>query len=562
MKKAIAVLLAAMFMLVPFLNASVQATEVQSLGTGTDEKISSSTKVTGSFEDDCVILIMTNEASLGQLHYSTSDFSEVACKSITNLSQAMTSKVELQLSKSAEASSRSSGGDASLNEGEAIDLGTFTQVLCLELEQAGEENVLAAIKLLEQRSDVLCAGPNYIYTLEEEPVYSVSELPGYLPTNTMRSVTTNDTYASQQWAINKISLPAAWAIENGTSHKVTVGIIDTGIDASHPDLVGKVNPSKSRTINELGYISTAGATDDPDGHGTMVAGIIGAYTNNWQGISGVNWNVELVSIKIDDSVEKVNTSALAKAIDYATSQGIKLLNISLDFTIVGFDELCGTDLELDICIYHIIANYPGLIICSAGNENKNIDNINTRYPSSYDLDNIIVVGASTQSDTVCQYAHGQASNYGSRRVDLFAPGEVIYSTMTTEKCTSTGCTEPAYHIAPGYHYNYGTSFATPYVTAVAALIMAEFPNITIPALRSRILAGVDTKAAFAAKCVTGGRLNAEKAVCIHYYEAGVEPYDNVYHRCFCSCGLATYRAHSFVDIGGMEYCTTCGFIVQ
>ena len=115
----------------------------------------------------------------------------------------------------------------------------------------------------------------------------------YADSNSIRSAFPNDMgYVSgEQWAINKISLPSAWEIEKG--NQLLVGIIDSGIDATHPDLQGRIDTTLSQSFVE-GY----NPLEDATGHGTHVAGIIAAKTNNSIGIAGVCWNVKLVSLRV------------------------------------------------------------------------------------------------------------------------------------------------------------------------------------------------------------------------------------------------------------------------
>ena len=551
-----------MFLLVPLLSASVQATTSVQSGVDTIAKENNHINVAGNFEDDCVILILTNEASLSELHYSTSHFSEIGCKKVTNLSQAMTRRVELQLSKNATASSRTSSGDATINTLDLIDLHSFNQILCLELEQSGKDNVLETIKILEQRADVLCVGPNYIYTIEENPTDCTSVHLSELPTNLGRSVTTNDPYADQQWALDQINLQSAWQIADGSNHRIVVGIIDGGVDAGHPDLGNKVNPDKSATISsQVDTPSSLSPLLDSTGHGTSIAGIIGACTDNGIGISGVNKNVDIVSIRLDTNGFRLNTGTLVTAIDHARSQGVKILNISLEADIEHSDELdCNTwhESSTDICVYHTLRNFPGLIICSAGNQNENIDNDNTRYPTSYDFDNIIVVGANTDDDvpwignTTDEDPNNNGSNYGGTRVDLFAPGHNIYTCFPLSLNPSLS----------GYAFRTGTSFAAPYVAGVASLIWSKYPNLSAELVKSRIMNSVEMKTVYFGKCVTGGRLNAYCAVHDHNSLLGCDYNDGTTHLGFCDCGARWYEEHEFVDIGDMEYCSGCGYVIS
>ena len=562
MKKVIALLLAAMLILAPTLNVSVQATEGQpltNLTTGEKAKIT-----TSSFKDNSVIVFMTNEASLSKFQYNTSDFSAINCKSVTNLSHYTTEKVEMLLSKNTELTNQTSDNDELHSELETVDLSMFNQVLCLELEQTGKDNVMEAIKLLEQHPDVLCAGPNYTFTLENEPIYTVPDAPSYLLKNSLRSITTNDPYAYRQWAIDAIGLSDAWAIESGTSNRVVVGIIDGGIDASHPDFKAnnrqRVDVSESQSFDELGRLSSESATEDEYGHGTMVAGIIGAYTNNNKGISGVNWNVDMVSLRlIPDERGNYSMSQILSAIEYADEQGIKILNLSGAATIDlgSWDEPCEENDPYPECMKHRIEQYSGLIICAAGNNYANLDNIDTYYPASYDFWNIIVVGASTSSDvlwignTTDNDPNNDGSNFGTTRVDLFAPGHNIFTCFPLDLNQDLA----------GYVYNTGTSFAAPYVAGVVSLIWSKYPNLSAEQVKRTLMNSVEMKPAYIGKCVTGGRLNAYCAVHDHISLLGCDYNDGITHMGYCDCGARWYETHNFVNIGDMDYCTGCGYVI-
>ena len=162
-----------------------------------------------------------------------------------------------------------------------IDADSFRTILCLKLEAKGKENVLKAISQLEQRDDVLSAEPDSILHIEttdpDDPQFQ----------------------DGTQWGLNGtagINAPSAWSYTTGSS-TVMVGIIDTGIDADHPDLVDRVNVDLSRDFSLAEpYIPTS--VTDNNGHGTHVAGIIGATGNNSIGITGVAQNIELVSLRI------------------------------------------------------------------------------------------------------------------------------------------------------------------------------------------------------------------------------------------------------------------------
>ena len=556
--KRIAVILAIIFVFAPFSNASVKASESTSanVGTVTEGKVYSNATLDDHFVDNCVMVVLSNAASLSKLSYSASDFSEINCKSAVNLTEAKTNKVALKLSGGDAVASRTGSSENAQGVNlDGVNLDTFNQILLLELEETGKDKVLAAIKMLAQRADVLYAGPNYIYSINMDPVTSNENISAYLQETSSRTVTTNDTYAGNQWAINKINLPSAWQITTGVGNSVKVGIIDCGVDASHPDLEDKV--TNGIRIYHSGFDNTTGATDDQIGHGTMIAGIIGAKTNNNLGVSGVNWNVDIVSINVYDPSSQPTTASFLAAVNYAESCGVQILSCSLNVNITIDDPCTNEDEELDCCIYHSIKNYDGLIVCSAGNENMDIDDDNDRWLTNYDLDNIIVVGASAEDDTMWYSNNGSASNYGSETVDLFAPGANIYSTMSVDVCPSSHNIYSGYHISNGYHRGSGTSYAVPYVTGVASLIMAKYPNLEPHQVADRILDGVDITDAFIGKCDSHGRLNAYKALHDHTYASAHDYYDETYHFSYCECGVTVFFAHNWVEMEGYSECTDC-----
>ena len=152
---------------------------------------------------------------------------------------------------------------------------------------------------------------------------------------------------------------------------------------------------------------------DPDGHGTHVAGILGAEGNNGVGVSGIGWNLTIMALKVGGSAGFFTTDRLTGAIDYATQNGAKVINASWGGN--------GFDLAVRDAISR--ANAGGVIfVAAAGNEGKNID-VSPFYPASFDLPNIISVAATDQFDQIAHF-----SNYGQQKVDVGAPGTNILST--------------------------------------------------------------------------------------------------------------------------------------
>lgn len=488
-----------------------------------EEKIYSDATIEDDFADDRIMVVLQNDVSLQFKTFSEEDFSEVDCVDVTDLSTGRRDSIQKRLQ---EVSVTAATNRDLLDPVLVQDMEKFHQVICLNLEQKSKANVLQAIKLLQQRDDVLYAGPDYV--LEA------------------CATTPSDTNYADQWALPMISMPQAWDITTGSS-TVRVGVVDNGIDTSHGELSGQVSTTLNRDYVSDGITSGT--------HATMIAGIIGAKTNNdfnhIYDIAGMCWDISMVSLRILDAENWGYSSAAAAAINYAESYNIPILNLSVGWY---WDEL-GYDEPLNI----LINNYSGLVVCAAGNRGLNIDNVSF-YPATFNHSNVITVGASTASDTVWT-----SSNYGATKVDLFAPGENIFSIKK----------------GGGFGTDSGTSYAAPYVTGVAALLLSIHPELTAAELRQVIMENVDVKSAYSGKCVTGGRLNAYKALCdnsIHTYTSNASghscsgtrcdyweshtytatPYNASQHKLYCAqCSYTTYANHTYL-IGG-TMCTVCGY---
>ena len=292
-----------------------------------------------------------------------------------------------------------------------------------------------------------------------------------------------------------IDAPEAWNLSTGSSN-VVVGIIDSGIDYTHPDLVDNIwtNPGEiaGNSIDDdtNGYVDDVHGYDffnfdgdpfDDNSHGTHVAGTIGAEGNNGIGVAGVNWDVTLMGLKFLGSGNSGPNSAAIAAVNYVSMMSDRGVNIratnnswsSTSFSNQLYAAIAGNR-DRDI-----------LFVAAASNDATSNEDV-PHYPASYDLDNIIAVAATTNDDTLASF-----SNYGAISVDLAAPGVLTYSTT------------------PGGNYGFknGTSMATPHVTGAAALAFALEPNATYTEVRNAILGGVDLKANLTGFVATGGRLN-------------------------------------------------------
>jgi subtilisin family serine protease len=296
-----------------------------------------------------------------------------------------------------------------------------------------------------------------------------------------------------------IDAAEAWNVTTGSAG-VTVAVIDTGVDWSHPDLSGQIwiNPGENcggcRTDgidnDHNGYVDDWRGWDfvgddnnpmDDHGHGTHVAGTIGAAGNNGVGVAGVNWNVRLMPIKFLNAQGSGSTADAIGAVLYAAQNGADVMNNSWaggDYSQALGDAITVAD------------QHNSLFVAAAGNDGSDNDAEPT-YPASYDLPNVVAVAATDNSDDLAYF-----SNVGRQSVDLGAPGVDIYSTWP----------------GSGYQFLSGTSMATPQVAGAAALAKAAFPSATAVGLKALLLDSVDPSPALADETTTGGRLNVATAV--------------------------------------------------
>lgn len=293
----------------------------------------------------------------------------------------------------------------------------------------------------------------------------------------------NDPLYSQQWGYAKIQAELAWNITKGSS-QIIVAVLDTGIDYRHVDIPQNVLLGPS-------YPYPDDVPMDYNGHGTHVAGTIGALTNNSQGVTGINWNVRLMAVQVLDDFGGGYNSDIIQGIQYAADNGARVINMSL-----GGAGVCSSSWQ-DAINY---ARSKGTtIVVAAGNSNQDAGDFT---PAS--CPGVISVGATGPNDEKASY-----SNYGSV-VDIAAPGG---NRPSGTSCLSSNCilsTWATYAHPTAYYYSIsGTSMASPHVSGVAALLLSLNPNLTPDQIENIIKTTGDP---ISDTSISGKRLNAYRAV--------------------------------------------------
>ena len=314
------------------------------------------------------------------------------------------------------------------------------------------------------------------------------------PDHFVHLVTTspNDPYYQNGllWALHNeavphadIDAPAAWEVLHSASN-IVVATLDTGVWYTHEDLLPNIwtNPNDGGH----GFNALTGSNDpkDDEGHGTVMAGILGARGNNGRGVVGVAWQVQIMACKCVDSSGYGSYSDLVAGLDYARTNGARVINVSLGdyFNSQAFSNALVSLREAGV-----------IVVAACGNDTTDTD-LNPFYPASYDLDNVVSVAATSIDDSLAWF-----SNYGAATVKLAAPGLNIYSTAYGADTNYTGPVA-------------GTSASAPYVTGALALLLAKFPTENYQQIISRLLNATDRRPSLAGKCVTGGRLNLRNAL--------------------------------------------------
>jgi serine protease len=325
------------------------------------------------------------------------------------------------------------------------------------------------------------------------------------------SVVPNDLSFGELWGLHNtgqaggtagadIQAADAWSATTGSA-EIVVGIIDTGIDYTHPDLAANIWRNSGEVagngvdddgngyiddVHGINAITGSGDPMDDHDHGTHVAGTIGAVGGNGIGVAGVNWNVRMCGLKFLSAAGSGSTADAVEAINYAValkSRGVNLRVLNNSWGGGAFSQALMDAIAT--------ANNAGILfVAAAGNNAGNNDSM-PHYPSSYDVPNVLSVASTTRTDGISSF-----SNYGATSVDMGAPGSEILSTI------------------PGNSYAVfsGTSMATPHVTGAAALVLSSNDALTVAELKDILMTSGDPISALDGRTVSGKRLNVTSAL--------------------------------------------------
>jgi thermitase len=293
--------------------------------------------------------------------------------------------------------------------------------------------------------DVVAAAPNFVRGAQD--------------------TTPNDVGYPQQWHLPQVGAPAGWSTSTG-SRSIKVAVLDSGVDLTHPDLIPNLLPGVNLLCSDPGwtpptpaYCATATPQDD-FGHGTHVAGILGAAGNNTIGVAGVSWQVGIMPVKVLDAGGSGTDAQIINGIDWAIANGAQVINLSVGGA--------GDSQVLDNAVRR--AWDAGLVVVVAAGNSATSEPF---YPAA--SPGALAVSATNAADQPSRY-----SNYGSQ-VGIAAPGDNIYSTL------------------PGGSYGYltGTSMSTPIVAGAAALALAVRPGLSNGQVVGALLAPADKVGGYA-----------------------------------------------------------------
>lgn len=298
------------------------------------------------------------------------------------------------------------------------------------------------------------------------------------PNLIMRAQATADDPAFDSlWGLAKMKVPEAWDTTKGAT-SVKVAILDTGIASSHEDFAGRTIINGSSNV-------------DGNGHGTHVAGTIGAVANNQLGVAGINWDVTLIPIKVLSDSGSGDAARISQGITTAVSAGAKVMNMSL-----SGQGNCPSYYQTAI---NSAVSAGATVVVAAGNDNTRAENF-----TPANCQNVIVVSATGPNDEKAGY-----SNYGGI-ITVAAPGG---NSASSANCTAANCILSTWPGSLKYKAIQGTSMASPHVTGVVALLYARNPNLTYAQVKQILTSTADDIGPAGRDDQFGaGRVNAMRAV--------------------------------------------------
>jgi len=377
------------------------------------------------FSDDTVIVVLTPKISHPSKSLDASFFGDFEKKQVENIFIIHDDKYVDTLRKAGR---------------------EFRSIYKITLPTHDKAKVREAVEILQKIDGIESATPDYLFPVALAP---------------------NDTDYNTLWGLHGthgVKAPDAWDITTGSSN-IRVGVLDTGI-ASHPDL------NANLTVGYDFVNNNTTTTDDTHGHGTHVAGTIGAVGDNNTGVVGVNWDVTLVPLQAANSENLIPSTASISAINWSqgkwgTNEQISVIN----YSVAGYGEY-----PVSASIITAINNFLGLFVWASGNGDEDGigDDVDTYFPyTAYnDLSNVIAVGSITSAGQKSGF-----SNYSSSGdyVHIFAPGSSINSTWRNNQ----------------YNTIDGTSMASPHVSGVAALMLSVNPSLTGDYLKQLMIDSAD-----------------------------------------------------------------------
>ena len=353
---------------------------------------------------------------------------------------------------------------------------------------AGTDPVVAT-SLLQADAAVLYAQPNYVR-------------------RAVSAGSPNDPawVGNSLWGLARINAPSAWAAFPTTARDIVVAVIDSGLNYRHPDLAATAWKNRGEVpgngldddgnghVDDVYGIDTLNRDSDPmddNGHGTHVAGTIGAQGDNGIGAVGVAWSPQVIACKFLDATGTGTDAAAIDCFEYLIDLKVNR-GVNIRITNNSWGSLRNPNAPFPHALKDTIdsAGQAGILsVFAAGNDNVN-DDVTPFDPASFTSPSIVSVAASDEND-----ARAPFSNFGAAAVDLAAPGTNIFSTY-----------------GDNYGYSSGTSMAAPFVSGTLALMVSQNGALTVAGLKARLLSSVDALPQWAGVTVTGGRLNAFAAL--------------------------------------------------